>query len=101
MLGQSGKLRIRTCAGQYLGIASGYRAPTLALECLGDKLRPTACRPRIDELVNKIDKLVWEPNRYLLAHPTMEAEWDHYGMRSLVGRERNAPASLTLALTNG
>ena len=42
MLGQPGKLLIWAGAGQDLGIASSFRAPALALECLGDKCRPAA-----------------------------------------------------------
>lgn len=74
MLGQSRKLRIRTGAGKDLGIARGDQVPALALERSGNDCRPTASGAGADDLVNEVDKLVWESNGDLLAHPIMVAK---------------------------
>ncbi len=75
MLGQAGKLGIRTGSGQNLGIARGYRAPALALEDLGDKCRSAARGAGANELVYEINEIIREPDSYLLAHPIMVPEW--------------------------
>lgn len=75
MLGQPGELRIRTGAGQDLGVARGARAPALALERPGDYCRPATSGAGVDDLVNELDKLVWESDSDLLAHPITVAKW--------------------------
>jgi hypothetical protein len=75
MLGQPGKLRIWTGAGQDLGIARSDRTPTLALEGFGNKRCSAARGSRANYLVNEVNELVRQPNSYLLAHPIMVPEW--------------------------
>src|ERR1039457_1212649 len=62
VLGEPGKLRIRPGAGKDLGIACRDHAPALALERPGDDCRPAAPGAGADDLVNELDKLVWESN---------------------------------------
>jgi hypothetical protein len=75
MLGKPGKLRIRTGAGQDLGIARGDQAPALALERPRNDRSPAVSGAGIDDLVNEIDKLVWESNSDLLTHTNMVPDW--------------------------
>lgn len=75
MLGEPCELWVRTGAGKDPGIAFGEGAPPLALERTGDDCRPAASSAGVDDLVNEVDKLVWESNSDLLAHPKMVAEW--------------------------
>jgi hypothetical protein len=74
VLGQPGKLRVRTGAGQDLGVARSDRAPALAFERQGDDRRPAASGAGADDLVDEVDQLIWESNGDLLAHPIMVAE---------------------------
>jgi hypothetical protein len=69
------ELWVRTGAGKYPSVAFGQGAPTLALKCAGDDRRPAACGARVDDLVDEVDKIVWEPNSNLLAHPKMVTKW--------------------------
>ena len=75
MLSEPCELWVRTGAGKDPGIAFGEGAPALALERTGDDCRPAASSAGVDDLVNEVDKLVWESNSDLLAHPEMVAEW--------------------------
>lgn len=77
MLGQSGKLWIRTGAGQDLGIARSEGAPALALERLGNDRGAATSGAGADDLVNEVDQLVWESHGDLLAHTIMVAKWYH------------------------
>ena len=75
MLGQPGKLWIWTRADQDLDVAFGEVSSVFSLERLGNHCRPTAFYPRADNPIDKVDKLVRQSNRNLLAHPTMVASW--------------------------
>jgi hypothetical protein len=75
VLGKPCELRVRTGAGKYPGIAFGEGTPTLALERTGDDCRPAAPGAGVDEIVDEVDKIVWESNSDLLAHPIMVAKW--------------------------
>ena len=75
MFGQPGKLRIRACAGQNLGIARGYRAASFALERSGDDSGAAASYARVDEVVHKLDEIVRKTYRDLLTHPIMVPDW--------------------------
>ncbi len=78
MLGKSGELRIRTGSSKDLSVACGHHAPALALESSSNDYGAAASGTGIDELVNKVNKVVREANGYLLAHPKMVADWYHY-----------------------
>jgi hypothetical protein len=75
VLSKPRELRVRTGAGKDPGIAFCEGTPTLALERSGDDCRPAALSAGIDDLVDEVDKLVWESNSDLLAHPIMVAKW--------------------------
>lgn len=75
MLCEPCELRIRTGAGKDPGIAFRKGTPTLTLERTGDDRRPAARGAGVDDLIDKVDKLVWESNCDLLAHPIMVAKW--------------------------
>ena len=75
MLSEACELWVRTGAGKDPGIAFGAGAPTLALERTGDDCRPAPPGAGVDDLVDEVDKLLWESNSDLLAHPKMVAEW--------------------------
>jgi hypothetical protein len=75
MLGQSGKLRIRACASQDLGVARSHRAPAFAFERAGDDSGATASHTRVNEVVYELDEIVWKTDRNLLAHPNMVPNW--------------------------
>jgi hypothetical protein len=76
VLSEACELWIRTGASKDSGIAFGESAPALALKRTGDDRRPAASSPGIDDLVDEVNKIVWKPNRYLLAHPIMVAKWE-------------------------
>jgi hypothetical protein len=69
------QLRVGTGAGKDSGIVFGESAPALALERTGDDYRPAAGGAGVDYLVDEVDKVVWQSNRDLLAHPKMVAKW--------------------------
>lgn len=75
MLSEPGELWVRTGAGKDPGIAFGEGAPALALERTGDDCCPAASSTGVDDLVDEVNKIVWEPNSDLLAHPVMVAKW--------------------------
>jgi hypothetical protein len=75
MLGKAGKLRIRTDAGQDLGITLGEQAPAFALERPSNDRSPAVSGAGIDKLVNEIDKPVWESNGDLPAHTNLVPDW--------------------------
>lgn len=74
MLSEACELRVRTGAGEYPGIAFCEGTPTLALESTADDCCPAALIAGVDDLVNEVDKVIWEPNCNLLAHPIMVAK---------------------------
>lgn len=74
MLSEPCELWVRTGAGKDPGIAFGKGAPALTLERTGDDCRPAASSAGVDDLVNEVDKVIWEPNCDLLAHPIMVAK---------------------------
>jgi hypothetical protein len=81
VLGQPGKLRIRTAAGEDLGIADGDDAPAFALERPRDDRRPAAPGAGADELVDELDEIVWKSNGDLPTDPVMLPLWDRVSLR--------------------
>lgn len=75
MLSEPCELWVRTGAGKDPGIAFGEGASALALERPGYNGGPAALGAGVDDLVDEVDKLVWESNSDLLAHPIMVAKW--------------------------
>jgi hypothetical protein len=82
MLGEPLELWVRAGAGKDPGIAFGESTPALALERTGDDYRPATSTTGIDDLVNEVNKLVWKPNRDLLAHPKMVSKWEQSWFRA-------------------
>ncbi len=74
MLGEPCELWVRTGVSEDPGIAFGEGAPTLALERTADDRCPAALSAGVDDLVNEVDKIVWESNSDLFAHPKMVAK---------------------------
>lgn len=58
MLGKARKLWILTRSGEDLSIAHGNRTATLALQRTGHDGSPARLRPRTDERIDEIDKLI-------------------------------------------
>jgi hypothetical protein len=75
VLSEPCQLWVRTGAGKDPGIAFREGTATLALERTGDDCRPAAPGAGVDDLVDEVDKLVWESNSDLLAHPITVAKW--------------------------
>lgn len=69
------KLWVRARSGEYPSIAFSQGPPTLTLKRTGDDRRPAARGAGVDDLINKINKLVGKPNGDLLAHPKMVSNW--------------------------
>lgn len=74
MLGQSGKLGVRAGTGKDLGILFSDGAAALALERSCDKGGTAPRIARGDRPIHKLNELVWEADRDLLAHPNMVAD---------------------------
>jgi hypothetical protein len=74
VLGKPCEFGVRTGAGKNPGIAFGESAPALTLKRVGDDCRPASSGAGVDDLVNKVNKLIWESHCDLLAHPKMVAK---------------------------
>ena len=74
VLGEPFELWVRTGAGENPGIAFCELTTTLALKCPGHDSRPAALGAGVDDLVNEVNKIIWESHRDLLAHPGMVAK---------------------------
>ena len=74
VLGEPCELWVRTGAGEDPGIAFCEITPTLALERPGHNSRSAALGAGVDDLVNEVDKVIWEPHCDLLTHPIMVAK---------------------------
>ena len=74
MLGEPCELWIRTGPGEDASIAFCEATPALALERPGYDSCAAALGAGVDDLVHEVDKLFWESNSDLLAHPKMVAK---------------------------
>lgn len=75
MFGKPGKIWVRTCASKDLGIPRSNHAPALTLECASHNRCTTVACTSVHSLVHKIDKIIGETNRDLLAHTKTVADW--------------------------
>lgn len=74
VLGEPCELWVRTGAGKDPGIAFCEATPTLALKRPSHYRGPAALRAGVDDPVDEVDKIIWESDRDLLAHPIMVAK---------------------------
>jgi hypothetical protein len=61
-------------AGEDPGIAFCEFPTTLTLECPGHDSGPAALGTGVDDLVNEVNKVIWESHCDLLAHPKLVAK---------------------------
>ena len=83
MLGQPGKLWVRTAPGQDLGVAFRDRTAALALQRLGEDGCAAARPARTDALVDEVDQLVREADGYLGTHSEIVPEQYQNGVKTL------------------
>lgn len=75
MLGQPGKILVRTAASKDLGIPRGNHAPAFTLERSRHNCRTTMPCSSIHPLVHEVHEIVREANGDLLAHTKTVADW--------------------------
>ncbi len=68
---ESCEIWVRTAAGKDPGIAFCKGTASLALQRAGEDCRPAAPGARVDGLIDEVDKIIWQSNVDLLAHPIM------------------------------
>jgi hypothetical protein len=63
VFGKPCELRVRAGAGKDPGIAFGEGTSVLTLERAGDDYRPAARGAGVDDLIDEVNKVVWESSR--------------------------------------
>ena len=77
VIGQTGKIEIRTGLGEDLGVTSSDHASSLSLKRPSHDGSATALRAACNDFVDELDKVIGKPHCDLLAHTTMVPKWDH------------------------
>ncbi|MGH2868688.1 MAG: hypothetical protein ACRDNK_14135 [Solirubrobacteraceae bacterium] len=83
VLGQPGQLWIWSRGGQNLSVMGGDRPSPLALKGACDDGRSAALPAAADNLVDKLDQIIGEPNGDLLAHTNTVPLWDQLDPKKL------------------
>ena len=77
VIGQTGKIGIRTGLGEDLGVTNSDHASSLSLQRPSHDGSATALRAARNGLVDELDEVISEPYCDLLAHTMMVPKWDH------------------------